>query len=146
MRFREMTMDDLDTVVDRYIEYYNTVEEGCWTYEKACKRIRQVLTTEDALCLLAISDENELVGYLMGYYKEFDDLRSYHLEEILIFKGYHNKGYGTALLTELFRVIRENGAVHLSLESINDEHHMHFYGKFGLKPTTNHVSMATMFE
>ena len=47
MKYREMTENDLQYVVEKNIEYYNTVEDCCWTYEKAYKRIHQVLTMED---------------------------------------------------------------------------------------------------
>ena len=37
----------------------------------------------------------------MGYFKQYDDIKGYTLEEILIATEYQNKGYGSALLKEL---------------------------------------------
>ena len=48
MNYRKMIEDDLKYVTEKNIEYYNTVEGCCWTYEKAYKRIHQVLTMEEA--------------------------------------------------------------------------------------------------
>ncbi len=49
-----------------------------------------------------LTEENiEATGFVMGYYKEFDDLKAYFLEEIVIFTGFQNKGYGTLFLQEL---------------------------------------------
>ena len=49
MNYRMMAEKDLECVVERNIEYYNTVENCCWTFEKAYKRIHQVLTMEDSM-------------------------------------------------------------------------------------------------
>ena len=46
MKYRLMTENDLEYVVEKNNEYYNNVEGCCWTYEKAYKRIYQVLTME----------------------------------------------------------------------------------------------------
>ena len=47
MKYRLITENDLEYVVEKNNEYYNNVE-GCWTYEKANKRIYQVLTMENS--------------------------------------------------------------------------------------------------
>ncbi|WP_051544894.1 hypothetical protein [Butyrivibrio sp. MC2021] len=73
MKYREMTENDLQYVVGKNIEYYNTVEDCCWTYEKAYKRIHQVLTMEDSMCLVQMDQNDNITGYLMGYFKEYDD-------------------------------------------------------------------------
>lgn len=81
----------------------------------------------------------------MGYYKEFDDLKAYFLEEIVIFAAYQNKGCGAALMQELEAVVRRNGVEHLELISLNDEHHMHFYKKLGFYGASNLVMMGKHF-
>ena len=48
MKYRLMTENDLEYVVEKNNEYYNNVEGCCWTYEKAYKRIYQVLTMENS--------------------------------------------------------------------------------------------------
>jgi len=116
MNYRLMTEQDLEYVVTKNIEYYNTVEDCCWTYEKAYKRIHQVLAMEDSMCMLQIDDNNTITGYLMGYYKEYDDIRGYFLEEIVIFKGFQGNGYGTDFLKTLEQLIHKNGASIIELE------------------------------
>ncbi|MGN0203972.1 MAG: GNAT family N-acetyltransferase [Coprococcus sp.] len=144
LEYVELSEKNLDSVICKYIDYYNSCEEGCWTYEKAHKRIHQVMTMEDAMCIVQY-DNGEVIGFLMGYYKEFDDLKAYFLEEIVIFSNYHNQGYGTALLMELERIIRNNGAEHIELISVNDEHHMHFYKKLGFYSAGNLTMMGKHF-
>lgn len=69
IEYVKMNDDNMDCVIKKYIEYYNNVENGCWSYEKAYKRIHQVMTMEGSLCYLQY-DNQSLVGFLMGYYKE----------------------------------------------------------------------------
>ena len=51
MNYISMTEKDLDIITSLYVKYYNENEGGSWTYEKAYKRIRQVLLTPNSLCL-----------------------------------------------------------------------------------------------
>ena len=141
MKYDKLTDENIGAVVSAYVDYYNNCEEGCWTYEKAYKRIHQVMTIEDAECFVQYVD-GKLSGFVMGYYKEFDDLKAYFLEEIVIFSEFQNKGYGAAFLEELERVVRENGVEHLELISVNDEHHMHFYKKLGFYAAGNLAMMG----
>ena len=126
-----MTEKDLEYVVNKSNEYYNTVEERCWTYEKAYKRIHQVLTMEDSMCMVQIDDNGNISGYIIGYLKEFDDIRGYSLEEIVVFLGYQGKGYGTDFFIQLEKTVRENNVSIIELNSVNDEMHKHFYSKLG---------------
>ncbi len=137
-----MTTADLKYVVEKNIEYYNTVEDCCWTYEKAYKRIHQVLTMEDSMCMLQIDDEGNITGYLMGYFKEFDDITGFFLEEIVIFKGYQGKGLGKEFMKKMEEVVREKGASIIELNSVNDQMHMDFYSKLGFYKTKNFVMMG----
>lgn len=145
MEYVKLTEENIDLVVRNYVEYYNTFEDGCWTNEKAYKRIHQVMTIPDAECLVQY-DNGKIIGFVMGYYKEFDDLKAYFLEEIVIFPEYQNKGYGTAFLKELEAVVRRNGVEHIELISVNDEHHMHFYKKLGFYAAGNLAMMGKHFK
>ena len=145
MEYVKLTEENIDSVIKAYVDYYNNHEDGCWTYEKAYKRIHQVMTIEGSESMVQYAD-GKMTGFAMGYYKEFDDLRAYFLEEIVIFKEYQNKGYGAALMEELEAVVRRNGVEHLELISVNDAHHMHFYKKQGFFAAGNLVMMGKHFE
>lgn len=145
MEYCKLTEENLSLVVQHYVDYYNGKEDGCWTYEKAHKRIHQVMTIEDAECMVQYED-GTITGFVMGYYKQFDDLKAYFLEEIVIFTEYQNKGYGTAFLEELEKRVRENGVEHIELISVNDEHHMYFYKKLGYYAARNLAMMGKHFE
>ena len=133
MDYKILTKLELPEIAGKYLEYYNQCENGSWSYEKAYKRIHQIMTMEDSMCLIQYDDTAEISGFMMGYYKQFDDLKVYFLEEVVIFAGGHNKGYGTALLKEVELRIKQNGADRIELISVSDEHHMHFYTKAGFR-------------
>lgn len=52
MEYKNLTEENLSGVVEKYVDYYNSCESGCWTYEKAYKRIHQVMTIEDVECMV----------------------------------------------------------------------------------------------
>ena len=146
MNYRIMTENDLKYVVEKNNEYYNNVEGCCWTYEKAYKRIHQVFTMEDSMCMVQMDSNDTITGYLMGYFKEFDDIRGFFLEEIVIFTDYQGNGYGTDFLKKLEEVTRENNVSIIELNSVNDEIHKHFYSKLGFYEATNFVMMGKFLE
>ena len=145
MTYEIMTEADVGRIARLYMDYYNNHEDGCWTFEKARKRIHQMVTIGDSLCLMQLDDAGNITGFAIGYFKEYDDLTSYWLEEIVILAGYQNKGYGRQFLSEIERRVQEHGAAHMELSSVNDEHHMHFYTGFGMYPAGNLKIMGKHF-
>lgn len=136
-----MSEKDLDLITSLYVKYYNENEDGSWTFEKAYRRIRQVLLTPDSYCL--IQEINGLyTGFLMGFIKEYDDLKSYFLEEIVIFNEYQNKGLGSLFLKELESHLLETDVSLIELMSVNDEKHRHFYEKFSFAKVSNLIIMS----
>ena len=96
--------------------------------------------------MVQLDDSNTITGYLMGYFKEFDDIRGYFLEEIVIFKGFQGKGYGTDFLKILEQEVVKSGASIIELNSVNDEMHKHFYSKLSYYETKNFVMMGKFLE
>lgn len=136
-----MSEKDLDIITSLYVKYFNENEDGTWTFEKAYKRIRQVLLTPDSYCL--IQEINGLyTGFLMGYIKEYDDLKSYFLEEIVIFKDFQDKGVGSLLINELERQLLDLDISMIELMSVNDTKHLHFYEKFSFEKSNNLLVMS----
>lgn len=145
MQVREMTTADIQAVLPIYISYYNEHEDGCWTEETAGKRIHQVLSMEDAFSLI-LEENDSVLGFAMGYFKQYDDIIGYLLEEIIIAYEYQNKGFGSNLLCELERIVREKGASCVELQAVNDEHHERYYGKAGYRDAKNFVMKVKWFE
>ena len=137
MIYEKMTAADVDRIARLYMDYYNQHEDGCWTHEKACRRIRQIVTVEDSLCLIQQDAAENTTGFAIGYLKPYDDLTSYWLEEIVILAGYQGKGFGRQFLREIEQHARAHGAKLIELASVNDEPRMHFYTTSGMYPASN---------
>ena len=52
MNYTPITEENVEKVATLYMNHYNQHSGGCWTYEKAYKRIHQMVTMEDSLCLM----------------------------------------------------------------------------------------------
>ena len=144
-KINEMYVEDIDLVLPLYIDYYTNYEDGCWTEATAKKRIRQVLTMEDSFSLIMRDDNDMVCGFAMGYFKQYDDIVGYTLEEIVIAHQYQNKGLGSMLLVELEAKVKEAGASCIELQAVKDEMHEKFYGKAGFANAKNFVMKVKWF-
>lgn len=127
------------------ISYYNEQEDSCWNENTAAKRIHQVLSMEDSYGLIA-ENENSVLGFAMGYFKQYDDIIGYTLDEIIIAYQYQNKGIRSMLLGELEQQVKEKGASCVELQAVNDDMHERYYGKAGYKNAKNFVMKVKWFE
>lgn len=126
---KELLLSDLEFLIEKYMDYYNN-ENGNWTYELARKRLESIFLTPDFYGI-AIYEGSKMLGFLVGWFKEFDDIKLYYLEEILIFKENQNKGYGGKLLKELEVRIKGKDAEKISLLTTYEENHQKFYRRLG---------------
>lgn len=146
MKISEMSLNDIVSVLPIYLDYYNNYENSCWTKETAKKRIQQVLKIEDSFSLI-MKDENDCtIGFAMGYFKQYDDLIAYTLEEILISQKEQNKGLGSILLKELEKNVKEKGGAGIELQAVKDELHEKYYGKAGYFDANNFVLKCKWFK
>lgn len=144
MLVREITPEDIPAVLPFYIAYYNGQEGGQWTERTAAKRIHQVLSMEDAYGLLA-EDKGAALGFAMGYFKQYDDVIGYTLEEIVVDCRFQNRGIGSMLLRELEQRVKEKGAACVELQAVNDVMHERYYGKAGYRNAQNFVMKVKWF-
>lgn len=138
MTYRIMAEADISRIVPLYMDYYNTHDGDCWTFDTTYKRIHQVWSREDSLCLI-LEENDTILGFCMGYLSAYFDLTAYDLVEILIFGQHQSQGIGTAFMEELERRAKAAGASMIQLQSLNDAMHSHFYGKLGYQDCTNLV-------
>ena len=74
MQIEVMTLSDIEAVIPLYIDYYNHCEDACWTEATVRRRIQQVLKIEDSYSLIMRAEGGEVCGFVMGYYKQYDDI------------------------------------------------------------------------
>lgn len=130
-KFKELTLQDLDSVINKYIIYHNG-EGGKWTYDLAKRSLEQTFLTP-YFYGIGLYNELELVGFAMGCFKQYDDILLYYLEEILVFKEYQNNGLGTKILEELESLVKKQGAQKIDLSTTYEEEHQRFYSRLGFK-------------
>ena len=145
MLVREMELNDIAAVLPLYISYYNEQEDGGWNEKTAAKRIHQVLSMEDSYGLI-VENGNGVMGFAMGYFKQYDDIIGYTLDEIVIAYEHQNKGIGSMLLRELEQRVKEKGASCVELQAVNDDMHEGYYGKAGYRNAKNFVMKVKWFE
>lgn len=69
MNYTPITEENIEKVAMLYMNHYNQHSGGCWTYEKAYKRIHQMVTMEDSLCLMQEDDNDIPTGLVIGFLK-----------------------------------------------------------------------------
>lgn len=136
--YREMDEADIEKVILIYINYYNNHEEGEWTYQTTYKRIHQVYSREDSLCVIC-EKNNEIIGFAIGYFEQYDDVKAYDLVEIVIAYDYQNQGYGTKFMNEIEKMVKLNGGAMIQLQAVNDDAHERFYDRLMYKNCRNLV-------
>ena len=138
MYCRKMTEGDIDQVVPVYMEHYNGYEEGQWTRETTYKRIHQVWSREDSLCLI-LERGGQVLGFAMGYFEQYDDIAAYDLVEIVVKHEHQGQGIGTAFMGMIEAKVKKLGGAMIQLQAVNDELHHGFYGKLGYRDCSNLV-------
>ena len=137
--FKELTLEELDTVINKYINYYN-FEGGKWTYESAKKRLKQIFLTP-YFYGIGLYKESELLGLSIGWFKQFDDVQLFYVEEILVFREYQNKGLGSKILQELESLVKKQGAQKIDLSTTHEDIHQRLYSKLGYQKSNFLIPM-----
>ena len=135
---RMMAETDIDLVIPMYNAHYNGYENGEWTHETTYKRIHQVWSREDSLCMI-LGLGSEVIGFVMGYFEQYDDIQAYDLVEIVIAHEHQGKGIGTQFMGLIEDKVRELGGAMIQLQAVNDDMHNSFYGKLNYQNCNNLV-------
>ena len=138
IEYRPMAEEDISAVIPLYINHYNVYEGGEWTEETTYKRIHQVWSHEDSMCLIALHKQR-IIGFSMGHFEQYDDLIAFDLVEIVIDHDLQNQGVGTAFMLELEHRVKEAGGSMIQLQAVNDAQHEAFYSKLEYKNCNNLV-------
>lgn len=145
MKIQVMNVEDIYKVLDLYINYYNKVEGSSWNEKTAYKRIHQVMSMENSFSLI-VEDKTNIIGFAMGYFKQYDDIIGYTLEEIVIDYKFQNRGYGTALVKRLENYVKDMGASCIELKAVNDKMHDNFYGKIGYQDSNSFIDKVKWLD
>ncbi|MCI9676853.1 MAG: GNAT family N-acetyltransferase [Lachnospiraceae bacterium] len=94
---------------------------------------------------LIVENTNNVLGFVMGYFKQYDDIIGHTLDEIIIAYKCQDKRIGSMLLRELEQRVKVKGASCIELKAVNDDMHERYYGNAGHKNTKNFVLKVKWF-
>lgn len=140
MLIRLMEEKDLPQMINIRMDYYNNTDETNWTKETSEISLRQTTDRKSAYCLVLEDDNKAIIGFVNGFFEQFHDIVGYALVEILISKENQSKGYGTILMEEIEKQVKEKGASIIQMQAVNDDFHHHFYGKLGYNNSSTYVN------
>lgn len=143
MEYKIFSEQNIRDVIPLYIHYYNETENCEWTEVTAYKRIHQMFSTEDSFGLV-VTDNNEVIGFALGYFQQYDDGITYNLTEIVISTEYQRQGIGTNLIKELETQVENMGAFMIALEAVNDDNHDKFYSRLDYHNVNNMILKCKM--
>lgn len=127
--FKQITRDYVEEIIDKYIAFREEEDEK-WEYEDAKMRIEQLVFVLGSYCIMIIKND-EIIGFALGFFKQFDTVKIYYLEEILIGKKFRNHGYGTMLLKKLEQDLKSSGCNKITLLTTHSDEHRRFYERLG---------------
>lgn len=128
MEIKAVTLSDLEDIKKDYLEYFNQKENAEWTKDRVNRRFKQLVERYDYLGI-GLYLEQDLVGFALGCYEQYDDILVTKLNELFIVSKHQSKGYGTKLLKAYEARAKQGGAVRIQLESANDKAHHRFYNQ-----------------
>ena len=88
---------------------------------------------------MILEQSNEVIGFVMGYFEQYDDIQAYDLVEIVIAHEYQGKGIGTQFMGLIEAKVKELGGAMIQLQAVNDDMHNSFYGKLNYQNCNNLV-------
>lgn len=139
--YKKISEDMLDEIIELFIETFNSEPwNDNWTIQTSFKRLHPIVLTEEFLGLSAYQD-NRICGFVMGFFEQYCDEKEFLIKEFAIKNTDRGRGFGSQLLMEFERRLREKGVKKITLLTLKGNLTEHFYEKNGFK--TN-LKMAFM--
>ena len=130
--FRKININDYE----KYLILINDFQKTNYTYNQFLNFLEKNKNIE----IWVIEQNNELIasGTILYETKLIHNISLYsHIEDIIVFSKYRNKGFGNILLNELIKVCKKNGSYKILLDC--HEKLIIFYEKSGFKKNGNQM-------
>ena len=86
---------------------------------------------------MILVQDSKVIGFVMGYFEQYDDIQAYDLVEIVIAHEHQGKGIGTQFMGLIEAKVKELGGAMIQLQAVNDDMHNRFYGKLNYQNCNN---------
>ncbi|HEY7756159.1 MAG TPA: GNAT family N-acetyltransferase [Actinomycetota bacterium] len=107
-------------------------------YDEVGEKYREAMNNPDAMVLVAVDDEGEVVGMAYGEShtpSRFSDERALELSGVVVRAGYRGRGVGRELVEEAARFAEERGVAWIELKSFAPNRGaMEFWVNLGFEP------------
>ena len=129
MVLREMVQEDLDRYVGVFLEAFRGEPwNEPWTRETAGKRLSQFMGT-GSFFGLALEEDAAVIAFVLGQYEQYYDGPRFYIQEFCCVR--QGCGYGTTLLTEMERRLKDQGVVRTYLMTIHGDATEGYYQRRG---------------
>ncbi|HEY7516529.1 MAG TPA: GNAT family N-acetyltransferase [Vicinamibacteria bacterium] len=126
MKVRQATPEDVPSLValfqelDRMQADWRVFTPRPGFYDEVGERYRQAMTNPDAVVLVVVDDEGEVVGMAYGEARtpsRFSDERALELSGVVVRAGYRGRGVGRELVHEAARFAADRGIAWIELKT-----------------------------
>ena len=129
MVVREMSRETPERYVGTFLKAFGGDPwNEPWTQETAEKRLRQFMGT-GSFFGLALEEEGEVIAFVLGQHESYYDGPRFYIQEFCCAR--QGSGYGTKLLAELERRLKEQGVVRTYLMTIHGDATEGYYQRRG---------------
>jgi GNAT superfamily N-acetyltransferase len=126
VKVRQATPEDVPALValfqelDRMQADWRVFTPRPGFYDEVGERYRQAMTNPDAVVLVVVDDEGEVVGMAYGEARtpsRFSDERALELSGVVVRAGYRGRGVGRELVHEAARFAADRGIAWIELKT-----------------------------
>lgn len=142
MKFKEITVSDIDELAKMYMDTFNAPPwNDSWTVETASKRLWQMIHCAGFYGIVAY-DDTALLGMILGSEEQFYDGVMFNIKEFCVKIDMRNQGIGSRIFAEFESRLRSKGIGEIVLFTSRTDGTAGFYQKRGLEPYNSMVMMG----
>lgn len=128
---KEISLKDVKEISELFIDCFNSHPwNENWTYETASKRLIDIINTPGFIGI-SFYNTNELVGIIMGRIEQYYNGINFQILEFCISRKMQSKGYGSMLLNEFIKKLKEKDIANVCLLTLHGDSTEGFYKKNG---------------
>ena len=153
MKVRQATPEDVPSLValfqelDRMQADWRVFTPRPGFYDEVGVKYREAMNNADAVVLVVVDDEGEVVGMAYGESRtpsRFSDERALELSGVVVRSGYRGRGVGRELVAEAARFADERGIAWVELKSFAPNRGaMEFWEELGFAPRVVQLTSPT---
>jgi GNAT superfamily N-acetyltransferase len=153
VKVRQATPEDVPSLValfqelDRMQADWRVFTPRPGFYDEVGDKYREAMNNPDAVVLVGIDDDGEVVGMAYGEARtpsRFSDERALELSAVVVRSGYRGRGVGRVLVQEAAGFAKERGIAWIELKTFSPNRGaMEFWENLGFEPRVIQLTTST---